>query len=141
MFKVYHCPRNSGETMNRREARELVMKCIFQMEVQKEFTRENAEKFLKDKITKQQNSYISNVLEQFCSNIEAIDDVLNQNSKGWPVSRMAKADLAIARLAVCEILYIDDVPKAVAINEAVDIAKIYGSEQSPKFINAILKNI
>lgn len=141
MFRVYRCPKNSGETMNRREARELLMKCIFQMEVQKEFTKENAEKFLKDKVTKQQDSYIEKILDTLCSNIEAIDEVLNKNSRGWPVSRMAKADLAIARLAVCEILYIDDVPKAVAINEAVEIAKIYGSEQSPKFINAILKNI
>lgn len=127
--------------MNRREARELLMKCIFQMEVQKEFTKENAEKILKYKVTKQQDSYITNVIDKLCSNIETIDAVLNENSRGWPVSRMGKTDLAISRLAVCEILYIDDIPKAVSINEAVEIAKIYGSEQSPKFINAILKNI
>lgn len=141
MFKVCRCPKNSGETMNRREARELLMKCIFQMEVQKEFTKENAEKILKYKVTKQQDSYITNVIDKLCSNIETIDAVLNENSRGWPVSRMGKTDLAISRLAVCEILYIDDIPKAVSINEAVEIAKIYGSEQSPKFINAILKNI
>ena len=53
---------------------------------------------------------------------------------------MAKTDLAISRLAVTEILFCHDIPKAVAINEAVELAKVYGTEQSSKFINAILKN-
>ena len=54
---------------------------------------------------------------------------------------MAKADLAIVRLAVGEILFMDEVPNAVAINEAVNMAKRYGTEQSPKFINAVLGKI
>lgn len=54
---------------------------------------------------------------------------------------MTKTDLAIVRLAACEIMYIENLPKAVAINEAVDMAKIYGTDQSPKFINAVLKNV
>ena len=117
------------------------MKCIFQMEAQREFTEENTESFLKDKFPGEQAAYVSSIIENVCGHIKEIDEKLNENSKGWPVSRMAKTDLAIARLAVCEIDYIESVPKAVAINEAVELAKSYGSEQSPKFINAILKNI
>lgn len=127
--------------MNRRQARELAMKCVFQMEAQKEFTTENIRFFLKDKVIKGQEKYIHDVTEKVSENIDKIDELLNLHSTGWPVSRMGRTDLAISRVAVCEILYIDDVPKSVAINEAVELAKIYGSDQSPAFINAILKGI
>lgn len=127
--------------MNRKEARELAMKCVFQMEAQKEFTIENADNFLKDKVLGEQKPYVFSVLEKLCQNIETIDNTINENSKGWPVERMAKTDLAIARLAACEILYMNDIPKAVAINEAVELAKSYGTDQSSKFVNAILKNV
>lgn len=127
--------------MNRREARELAMKCIFQMEAQKEFTKDNADIFLKDKVLGEQSEYVADVLGKLCAHIGEIDEALNEHSKGWPVSRMTKTDLAIVRLAACEIMYVESIPKAVAINEAVDMAKIYGTEQSPKFINAILKNV
>ena len=127
--------------MNRTEARELAMKCIFQMEAQREFTTDNAELFLKDKVLGDQSEYIYDVLNNVCAHQEEIDLILNEHSKGWPVSRMTKTDLAIVRLAACEIMYIETPPKAVAINEAVDMAKIYGTDQSPKFINAVLKNV
>ena len=127
--------------MNRREARELAMKCIFQMEAQREFTTDNAELFLKDKVLGDQSEYIYDVLNNVCAHQEEIDLILNEHSKGWPVSRMTKTDLAIVRLAACEIMYMENLPKAVAINEAVDMAKIYGTDQSPKFINAVLKNV
>lgn len=117
------------------------MKCVFQMEAQKEFTTENIRFFLKDKVIKGQEKYIHDVTEKVSENIDKIDELLNLHSTGWPVSRMGRTDLAISRVAVCEILYIDDVPKSVAINEAVELAKIYGSDQSPAFINAILKGI
>jgi N utilization substance protein B len=54
---------------------------------------------------------------------------------------MPKADLAIIRVAVCEMKYISDIPNAVSINEAVELAKAYGTEQSPKFVNAVLSKI
>ena len=127
--------------MNRREARELAMKCIFQMEAQREFTTDNAELFLKDKVLGDQSEYIYDVLNNVCAHQEEIDRILNEHSKGWPVSRMTKTDLAIVRLAACEIMYVENLPKTVAINEAVDMAKIYGTDQSPKFINAVLKNV
>ena len=97
--------------------------------------------FLKEYTTGGQEDYLKSVVESFCNNREEIDQLLNKNSKGWPVDRMAKTDLAISRLAVTEILFCHDIPKAVAINEAVELAKVYGTEQSSKFINAILKNI
>ena len=127
--------------MNRKEARESVMKYVFQMDAQKDFSIESADKFLTDNNFAAQKDYAKNIIHAICTNQEIIDNAINENSKGWPVTRMAKTDLAIVRLAACEILYAEDVPKSVAINEAVELAKIYGGDQSPKFVNAILKNI
>ena len=78
--------------MNRREARELAMKCIFQMEAQREFTTDNAELFLKDKVLGDQSEYIYDVLNNVCAHQEEIDLILNEHSKGCPVSRMTKTD-------------------------------------------------
>lgn len=127
--------------MNRKEARELIMKYIFQMEAQKDFSEENAKQFLKDNNFKTQTAYASAVLGSVCKELEAIDGSINENSKGWPVARIAKTDLAILRLAAAEILYAEDIPKSVSINEAVELAKIYGDEKSSGFVNAVLKNI
>ena len=81
------------------------------------------------------------MIQKLCDNIELIDEKINEHSQKWSVKRMPKADLAVARLASCEILFMEDIPKAVSINEAVELAKKYGTENSAKFINAVLKNI
>lgn len=125
--------------MNRKEAREFAMKCAFQMEAQRKFTEEAADKLL-EVDAGNQRPYLEKLLKDICRNIGHIDDLLNRYSDGWQVSRMAKTDLAILRVAACEILY-SDIPKAVSINEAVELAKAYGTDQSSKFVNAVLKNI
>jgi N utilization substance protein B len=88
-----------------------------------------------------QKEYVQTLITKLCENIEEIDETLNANSVGWPVTRMPKSDLAIARVATCEIKYMDSIPKAVSINEAVDLAKMYGTEDSAKYVNAILGKV
>ena len=99
------------------------------------------EKYLSDRKFGTQTAYVNTVLRKMLENIEEIDSMINAVSDGWSTSRMAKPDLAISRVATAEILYADDVPQAVAINEAVNLSKLYGTEQSPKFINAVLGKI
>ena len=70
--------------------------------------------------------------------IPEIDEMLNRTSEGWKTTRMGKVDLAILRLAVYEMKFDEDVPVGVAINEAVELAKRFGRDQSPSFINGIL---
>ena len=70
-----------------------------------------------------------------------IDELLNEASDGWKVSRMGKADLTILRLAVYEMQYDEDVPVGVAVNEAVELSKKFGGDESPAFINGILGKI
>ena len=72
---------------------------------------------------------------------ERVDARLDAQSRGWVTGRMAKTDLAVLRLAVGEMLFMDNVPNGVSINEAVNLAKKYGEAQSPKFINAVLSKI
>ena len=70
-----------------------------------------------------------------------VPDILEKNLKGWTMARLAKVDRQILRIAVYEFLYKDDIPPEVSINEAVDIARLYSSDDAPKFINGILGTI
>ncbi len=73
--------------------------------------------------------------------LEEIDAQIESKSKGWALNRIAKAELTVLRLAVFELLYLDDVPDSVAINEAVELAKLYCSEKSRGFINGVLASV
>ena len=72
---------------------------------------------------------------------ETIDEALAEVSEHWAVSRMPVVDRSILRLAVYEILYVDDIPDSVSINEAVEMAKVYGGDDSSKFVNGVLGRI
>ena len=83
-------------------------------------------------------SYISEKYRKVAERLPEIDAKLNAVSSGWKTTRMSKVDLSILRLAVYEMLYDDAIPVGVAINEAVEMAKKYGGEDSSSFINGIL---
>lgn len=127
--------------MTRKEAREFMMKVIFQMESGSDFDVNNKNSYFKGVITKPHNEYCDTVYSLICNKLEEIDQNISDNSINWKITRMPKTDLAILRLAACEILFMDDIPAAVAINEAVELSKIYGTDDSSKYVNAILKNI
>ena len=126
--------------MKRREAREYVMSIAFQIDAVHDWD-SDPEKYISREDTAGQTEYVENIVNKVVSERDSIDSLINEVSDGWTTGRMAKADLAIIRVAVAEILYQDDVPKAVAINEAVELAKKYGTGDSAGFINAILGKI
>lgn len=126
---------------SRKEAREFAMQTVFQTDAQKELKPEALAKHLEGKKFGTQSGYVKDVLSKLLENIEEVDAKINAASDGWSVERMAKTDAAIIRLATAEMLYREDVPTAVAINEAVSLSKLYGTEQSPKFVNAVLGKI
>jgi N utilization substance protein B len=72
---------------------------------------------------------------------ERIDQVIDEFSTNWTLERMARVDLALLRLATYELLYCPDIPSSVAINEAIEIGKNYGTRETPAFINGILDKI
>ena len=85
--------------------------------------------------------YIKNIFLTIEENNEMINSLINSNAKNWSVDRIAKVDLAILKLAIAEIIAIDDIPQKVSVNEAIELAKIYCDDKSPKFINGILGSV
>ena len=132
--------------MSRREIREHIFKLLFLLEFYKgEELNEQAERYL-DEVeeavpTEEEAAYIRGRFHKIEEKIEELDKMLNEASKGWKVNRMSKVDLAIMRLAVYEMKMDEDVPVSVAINEAVELAKRYGGEDSPSFVNGVLARI
>ncbi len=85
--------------------------------------------------------YIQNKVHRVMEHLEEIDAKINDMTTGWKTSRMAKVDLTIIRLGVYEILYDDDIPGRVAVNEAVTLAKKYGTDDSTSFVNGVLAKV
>ncbi len=129
----------------RRKAREAALQFLFQEDFSRKghLSDENLvarfEQFCAlYQVNKKARAYTLDLLQKTMEYQEKIDDVIRQCAKNWRLERIAVADRNLLRIGVCEILYSDDVPAQVAINEAVEIAKRYGSDDSPSFINGIL---
>ena len=128
--------------MGRRNARKLAFYLLFQYDFVKDGNfDEIKETFLTlndEEITENDKNYILSKTEGTMKNLEEIDDLIGKYAKGWSVERMPKVDKAILRLATYEIKFAPDVPDGVAVNEAVELAKTYSSDEAPAFINGIL---
>ncbi|MDF2653560.1 MAG: nusB [Bacillota bacterium] len=128
--------------MRRTEARELFMQLLFQMEVQNDYGKDIKERFVQEHLRdSNQLEYFNDLYGATVANLDMIDGKLEACSSNWKISRMAKVDLAILRLSAAEILYLDEVPDSASINEAVDMAKKFGGDDSGKFINGILGKV
>jgi N utilization substance protein B len=92
-------------------------------------------------LTDKEREEILSKLEKLIGILPDIDKKIEEYSKGWKLDRIAKAELAILRLAVFEALYDDSIPVGVAVNEAVELAKKYGDDNGPAFVNGILGKI
>lgn len=129
--------------MNRSQIRELAFKLLYQIEIQKEISDEDMELFFENNnITSEEaKSYIKDVVKGTSTNLQEILELISNNlKKDWNLERITKVNLALLKLAIYEIKY-KDIPFKVAINEAVELAKKYGEETSPVFINGILASI
>lgn len=85
--------------------------------------------------------YLKGRFSQMLSKVPEIDAILSEISSGWKLNRMGKVDLTILRLAVYEIKFDEEVPTKVAINEAVEIAKLFGGDSSGAFVNGVLAKL
>lgn len=129
--------------MTRHEIRECMFCLLFQNEFYgtDEFA-EQRDNFLEQKsITEKEKNELLGKMEKLLSFLPDIDGQIEANSKGWKLDRIAKAELAILRLAVFEAKYDDTIPVGVAVNEAVELAKAYGGDNAPAFVNGILGKI
>lgn len=135
----------AGGIMSRREIRERIFKLLFrvefyetgEMEEQKELFLDDAEDFPEEACEKDKQE-ITEKFDAIADKLVQIDKMIDERATGWSTKRMGKVDLAIIRLAVYEICFDEQVPTGVAINEAVELAKSYGQDNSAAFVNGVL---
>ncbi|HOD92512.1 MAG TPA: transcription antitermination factor NusB [Clostridia bacterium] len=129
--------------MGRRKTREHAFKLVYQIQINNDDINEQMEQyFIDNDIDNTAKEYIRNAVTYININSKDIDSVISLYlAKSWRIERIPKVELAIMRLAYYEIMNLEDVPKSVAINEAVELAKAYGSDDAGKYINAVLANI
>ena len=128
--------------MRRSEAREHLMQMLFEMEVQGDYSQEARERFEANFLESSgQREYMDRMFGVFTDHLEEIDRTLEESSDRWKLSRLAKVDLAILRVAAAELLYMDDIPDSASINEAIELAKKFGGDDSGRFINGVLGKV
>ena len=129
--------------MNRSLAREETFKLLYSLEIQREDLREQTEIYLENAEISDENTkkYMSGIVEGIENNIKDIENKISENlKKDWRIERISKINLVLLKLAIYEILY-TETPFKVVINEVVELAKKYGDDTSPNFINGILASI
>lgn len=128
--------------MNRRTLREQIFKLLFRIEFNSaEEMKQQCDFFFEDSentADEEDMTYIQNKFDAIMSHLTEIDKEINNKAKGWTTERMGKVDLTVIRLAVYEIMFDNDVPTSVAINEAVELAKKFGQDESYGFVNGVL---
>lgn len=129
--------------MKRRELREHIFEILFRVEFMDEHDMtEQMDLFFEDLAAEPKDvEYMKNKYLAIREKMAEIDATIDERSTGWKTSRMGKVELTILRLAVYEMLFDEDVPMTVAINEAVEIAKKFGGDDTPAFVNGVLAKV
>jgi len=126
----------------RRDAREHALQALYSIELHPDSPREAVRLFMEaHPCGKAAKNFALGLITGVMDNQAGVDARIAEKSPNWSISRMAKIDLCIIRLATYELLYRDDIPRSVTINEAIEIAKKFGSEETPAFVNGILDEI
>lgn len=136
--------------MKRRLAREIVVQSLYQMEMNEEATTASAVNMLVDEVHDENeieadaadvgkiDDYIRSLLQGVVEHKAAIDDMLQHYLTGWQVDRLSRVDRQILRLACYELVFRDDAPPKAIINEAIELAKHFGTDESGRFVNGVL---
>ncbi|MDF2590195.1 MAG: NusB antitermination factor [Anaerocolumna sp.] len=130
--------------MTRREIREHLFRMLFRKDFHDETEMNEQIDLYFDSLEEPKDKdleYLKNRFQKIIEKLSEIDEILAEASSGWKISRLGKVDLTIMRLAIFEIKFDEDIPTKVAINEAVEIAKIFGGDSSGSFVNGVLAKL
>lgn len=132
--------------MSRRKSRELALKILFQKEYQTSSLEEVLDHFInhldhEEIYSEKHKGFALEILKGCQEKQQDIDQMIENVSKNWRIRRMSPVDLNIIRMAAFEILYRPDIPRNTSINEAVELAKLFGEKASPSFVNGVLDRI
>jgi len=128
--------------LSRRLARQVAFQTLFQIDLANSDVETALEQRLDDAALDVDNQeYVKEVVRGVMQKLPALDAQISAVSKGWQVHRLGFVDRNILRLAIYEIVFMDEIPVRVAVNEAVELAKEFGDEEAPKFINGLLGTV
>ncbi|MCI6188781.1 MAG: transcription antitermination factor NusB [Clostridium sp.] len=130
--------------MNRKKSREKAMELLFSITLSKDSVEEAMEVFVDNyegNIKELDLDYIKALLEGVEANKNEIDSIIERNLQNWKLDRISKINLTILRVGVYEIVFDENIPKKVALNEAIELGKIYSDEKSVSFINGVLDKV
>ncbi len=134
-------PFPEGKILTRREEREQAYILLFEKTFNEETEIAELYDFAIENEVITGSDFVKSLAFKAWENVENIDSVIGKYSVGWKLNRISKVALAVLRLAVCEILYFDDIPAGVSINEAVELCKKYATKEDSAFINGILSTV
>jgi N utilization substance protein B len=126
----------------RRKARECVLQMLYQLDMGGADVKDVVSRYwMTNDEDEEVRAFADELMDGVAKNLSQIDDSISGHSTNWKLSRMASVDKNILRLAVYELMYREDIPVKVTINEAVEIAKKFGTAESGAFVNGVLDNI
>jgi N utilization substance protein B len=126
----------------RRRAREFALMVLYELEFRPDPPRDVLREFWRQHVVPPEvQAFAESLVEGAAEHRGEIDRIIQHNAAHWSLARIAPVERNILRLAAYELLYRDDIPERVAINEAIELAKAYGSEESGAFVNGILDQI
>ena len=127
--------------MTRTEARKAVLDLLFEREFRLDESNEEIYAVSCENREIETDTYVKQVYFGVCENLETIDETINKNARGWKVSRLSKVSRSILRLCIYEMLYVEEIPALVSINEGIELAKLYEDEKARPFINGVLNSV
>lgn len=130
--------------MTRRKIREHIFLMLFRKEFYNTDELNEQMKLYLDEmeeVSSEENSYLEERFQIILSKLNEVDEILSEISSGWKLDRLGKVELTILRLGIFEMRFDDDIPVKVAINEAVELSKKFGGDDTPGFVNGVLAKI
>ena len=124
--------------MTRREAREQAFMVLFEKTFFEDVSISEIVSDAQEAELIKINAFADVVLKAVENNIEVIDNIISENARKWSIERLPKVSLAVLRLAIGEMKFVDDVPAGVSVNEAVELTKKYGTEDDASYVNGVL---
>jgi transcription antitermination factor NusB len=134
--------KQSRRISSRRKAREIALEALYRVEL----ANDNIEAILKDILSRSKlkldaRNYAKRLTKETTAHLPEIDKIIKEVAENWEFSRIAIIDKNILRFAICEILYFDDIPPKVSLDEAIEIAKKYSTQNSGRFVNGVLDKV
>lgn len=127
--------------MKRRTARERAMQALYQMDIAGDIDPQTAVANTLEEEGESSNTFLEQLVIGCAAHKDEIDAMISEHLENWKLDRVGTVDRNILRIAVYELKYMEDIPHSVSINEAIEISKIYGDDESRRFINGVLSKI